>query len=70
MANMKPLLLQIGAILHSKYFTKDEIITKLDEIGTLITKRANSIKKGVDKQIAQDDIPKSSKDDFTYCYVQ
>ncbi len=55
MAYAKLLLLQIGTIIRSKSLTKSEIINKLDEIGSLITKRVNFIKTIGQKHIVQDD---------------
>ena len=64
MADTKLLLVQIATIIRSKFFSKTEIDDKLDEIGTLITKRINSIKTSGNKNIVQDDfavlqLPKS-----------
>ena len=64
MADAKLLLLQIRTIISCKSFTKIEIICKLDEIGTLVTKRVNFIKTVGSKYIVQDDfaalqLPKS-----------
>ena len=64
MADTKLLLVQIATIIRNKFSSKTEIDDKLDEIGTLITKRINSIKTSGNKNIVQDDfavlqLPKS-----------
>ena len=59
MADTKLLLVQIATIIHSKSSSKTEINDKLDEIGTLITKRINSIKASGNKHIVQDDFAAS-----------
>lgn len=64
MADTKLLLVQISTIIRSKSFSKTETNEKLDEIGTLITKKINSMKASGNKHIVQDDfaalqLPKS-----------
>ena len=55
MADTKLLLVQISTIIRSKSFSKTETNEKLDEIGTLITKKINSMKASGNKHIVQDD---------------